>query len=101
LKTHRIEEETTILPDLIAEMVVQEVERFAGGEPLSNRAELISKLEDRAQRHYNADEKFREKVRNRQTWGRDWHYCFMRHWLAGEVPHLRLPASFANGEALR
>ena len=98
--SHTLESETAILPWVIADNVVREVEIHVSG-PLADREELIDKLSDQADAHYNADAKFRARVKRNNTWGRDWHYCFMRHWLCGLRPDLRLPASFANGEPLR
>ena len=59
---------------------------------------------DKAERQYQVNKRWGKKVRRNPTWGRDWLYCFMRHWLTGKfIPLLRsgeIPASFANGAPL-
>lgn len=98
-----IADETVILPEVIADAVVGELARhfhFKLGVDLPNTDVLAAKLADKAERHYAANPKFRAKVKKNNTFGRDWHYTFMRHWLAAELKDSRVPYSFANGEAL-
>lgn len=102
-----ISNETIILPEAIAESVVGELARhlhFNHNTELQDTAQLVSKLVDKAEAYYIADSKFRSKVKRDNTYGRDWLYTFMRHWLSSELlPLLRggkIPVSFSNGQAI-
>jgi len=107
-----LESETVILPGVIADNVVHEVCLYLYANYARDVSETVQEtwtqaLEDRANRLYAANEKWRAKVKRNNTYGRDYLYTFMRHWLAGEVRdtsqnlYSLLPASFANGEPLR
>jgi hypothetical protein len=85
-----IEDDTPILPDLVAESVVDEAARLAPGhadELLSRRAELAAALAARAKATYGADpdSAWSRSIRGAGNKGRDTLYAFMRHWLAGEL----------------
>jgi hypothetical protein len=93
-----MEKKTALMPDVIAETVVQEVERFLRADLPPDFAE---RLEAKARYLYGRHRHF-TKVLKRQS-GRDSLYMFMRHWTAGwlkreENPlYPRLPKHFAIG----
>lgn len=103
----RIEDDTPILPHVVADVVISEVERCF---PLKmsdreSRA-LADKLADRADRVYQVNEQFRRQIRARGDRGRDTLYAFTRHWLASELRRTRrgvfdqLPSDFRMGAPL-
>ena len=106
-KGHRIEDDTPILPYMVADNVIDEVGNCVPLDmsPAEQRA-LADKLADRADTVYASNETFRRKIRGRGNTGRDTLYAFMRHWLASELKKTRprvfakLPSSFMNGEQL-
>lgn len=95
-----IENDTPLLPVVVADAVVREVEQF-GGE-LANRDSLVTILADKAETIYQNNPRFRRRIR--AVYGREYLYAFMRHWLTGElsgyVNGKKLPESFAVGGAL-
>jgi hypothetical protein len=99
-------DDTILMPELIAESVVQELGYYL--HHIHNieldRKPLIAKLTEKAEKHYAANAEFRRKIKRNVTWGRDWHYVFMRHWLAAELLPLyqdrKIPQQFANGESI-
>lgn len=98
-----ISEDTCILPDVIADAVVREVSAYLQTKynvELANTEYLTMKLADYAEHIYQVRPDFRARFRCNATYGRDWLYCFMRHWLAAELKDSRIPASFANGAKL-
>lgn len=102
-KEYVIDQDTPILPYIVAGTVVQEVERYTG-EALSN--EYVEALVAHAHATYNADASFRRKIRAKGNKGRDTLYAFMRHWLAADLKkkqpdiYEQLPSGFASGEPL-
>jgi len=103
-----IAEDTPILPFVIADNVVRELGAYLYREhaiELDAPEALVKKLTSRAKAFYQANERWRKKVRRNPTFGRDWLYTYMRHWLASEKRDLlyagKIPWTFANGEALR
>jgi hypothetical protein len=90
-QTHRlIEDDTPILPELVAESVVDEATRLApdhADKLLSRRAELAAALTARANAVYEADHDsaWSKSIRGGGNRGRDTLYAFMRHWLAGDL----------------
>jgi hypothetical protein len=101
----RIEDDTPILPYVVADSVIGEVESYTGDEIPDKRA-LADHLADRADEVYQSDERFRRQIRAKGNKGRDQLYVFMRHWLSSELkqhhPEIfrKLPQSFWNGEPL-
>ena len=97
--THkRIEDETPILPFVIADSVTRELEKYLGRQ-LDSRESLIERIVAKGDGCYQHDECFRRMIRG--TNGRDYMYMFMRHWLAAELyPNIKVPQSFANGQEL-
>lgn len=95
--------DTPLLPHFIADAVVAEASGFLLTE-LGD--DLAPRLAARADHLYQVNPDVRRKLRAKGNAGRDYLYSFMRHWLHGllkaEQPRLadRLPASFANGQAL-
>jgi hypothetical protein len=115
VKHHDIADETDILPEIVAESVVDSVTTYlyyAGGKTAeaeqfnAERERLVEGLVGYAERVYDHNESFRKKLRSRGNRGRDTLYSFMRHWLSAEIkigmPNIArlIPASFANGEPL-
>jgi len=102
-----IQDDTPIVPHIVADTVINEVERCF---PLNmGRVEaraLADKLADRANLVYKKDENFRRRIRGRGNSGRDMLYAFMRHWLTAELAksrpdiYRRLPSDFAVGQPL-
>jgi len=85
-----IEDDTPIIPALVAESVVDEAARLApahAAELLSRRAELAAALAARANAAYEADPNstWSKSIRGAGNRGRDTLYAFMRHWLAGDL----------------
>jgi len=85
-----IEDDTPILPELVAESVVDEAARLAPGcasELLSRRDELAAALTARANAAYGADpdSTWSRSIRGAGNRGRDTLYAFMRHWLAADL----------------
>jgi hypothetical protein len=92
----RIENETPILPDVIADAVVRETLLYIGdhrskfpsrpraeAERALNDPELPAGLAGRAEIVYGKHEHFRKHIKSAN--GRDYLYAFMRHWLAADV----------------
>ena len=101
-----ISEETAILPNVIAESVVAELDSYllhTHKRGLIEHPRYAQILADRAERIYKIRPDLRARFRRNNTFGRNWLYCFMRHWLAAELKEFSqyIPVSFANGEPLR
>src|SRR5579859_380365 len=77
----KIERETMLLPEVIADNVVGELERFLGGGLLGAREHLA----EFAETVYANNDNFRRLLRSRSNRGRDSLYAFMRHWLTAWV----------------
>ena len=98
-----LERDTLLMPEVIAENVVREVEQFLGEEiPVRYLGWLAAK----AERCYAGHRQFHKLMRGRGDAPRDRLHVFMRHWLAGllglERPDLLacLPMGFSNGSKL-
>ncbi|HAB19046.1 MAG TPA: hypothetical protein PLX89_02350 [Verrucomicrobiota bacterium] len=99
----RIECETPLLPEVIAEGVWGEAcELLRSRLPVS----WIQRLADRAETLYVRNARFRRRLQEPGNRGRDWLWAFTRHWLAALIhehrPHLsnQLPSCFSNGVAI-
>ena len=98
-----LEQDTDLMPWLIAETVCAEVARFLAVE-LPDRYAVW--LDAKAERCYSGRRHFYKLMQGRGNAARDRLYMFMRHWLASflhlERPDLFrcLPVSFANGRRL-
>jgi hypothetical protein len=98
-----LERDTLLLPDAIAESVVQEAERF-----LSARLpdEFGERLAAKAHFLYPRHEHFHQMLNRPGNMGRNNLYMYMRHWTAGWLKRerralfKRLPRDFALGNAL-
>lgn len=115
-RTSRIEDDTAILPGVVAESVVHEVVAFLTKNDLDDLAgtlyrdqqKFIKALWKKAQEVYTKNSDFKKKIRQRGNKGRDSLYSFMRHWLVdlfNKSPSYRqlngvLPSSYAMGRAL-
>ena len=101
MKEHIIEKETMLLPSVVADCVIQELECWFR-QAFHMREEMHAALCERAQGCYQHNERFRKWLK-RPKQGRDYLYSFMRHWLTGEVkdryPALypKLPYEYWNG----
>jgi hypothetical protein len=102
----RIEDDTAILPWVVADCVIREIERYLwpkGDQGLRGpnaSDDLADKLAEKANTVYQHNKRFRKAIRSKNgNYGRDYLYSFMRHWVAGECLDrgLSVPASFANG----
>lgn len=76
-----IERDTPIVPLLVAEAVVGEVERHVGL-PLARRRDVMDRLWLLAESQYAHDEPWAKRLRARGNRGRDFLYGQMRRWLA-------------------
>ncbi|MCW5554171.1 MAG: hypothetical protein KIS67_18690 [Verrucomicrobiae bacterium] len=101
----RIELDTPILPELLADGVCEEVTAWLGlPTPLPRR--WVLELAGYANTVYAHSERFRRRVRGGGDRGRDQLQAFMRHWLAALLrsrrPDLfaRLPADYCIGSDL-
>ena len=112
-----IEDDTCIIPHVVADGVVQEVAvAFSDADFLpvaatafvddaaAQRA-MSDRLAKRADETYAANESFAKRINGRGNSGRDTLYAFMRHWAAadvrtelGEEASKALPDGFARGE---
>ena len=99
----RIEEDTIILPQLIARFVCEEASLWLG-EPFP--VEWQTELALHANMLYQNNPSVRQIIRKRGNAGRDWLIAFMRHWLFALLlwrrPELsrRLPDSYWSGKEL-
>jgi len=100
-KRHSIEQETALLPQVIADSVCLEAATYLQSEKLMG---YTGQLVGRAENTYAVNARWRRQLQRQD--GRDVLYSFMRHWLAAllkkEQPRLfaELPPSFANGQQL-
>lgn len=96
----RIVRETCLLPEVVAETVCDELATHLDLDgDLRRHAPALAR---RAAACYDANERFRRKLRDRS--GRETLYAFCRHWLSGEIkehdPALfpKIPNGFLMGE---
>jgi hypothetical protein len=98
-----LERDTLLMPDAIAESVVQEVERFLKTDLPANFAE---RLAARAHHLYPRHKHFHKGLNRSGNRGRENLYMFIRHWTAGWLKrernplHKKLPWSFGMGQRL-
>lgn len=104
LTQDQIENKTGLLLNLIAEIVFGEAASISEKVVYENKERDAAKLVERFMAVINANEFFRKKVFGKGNLGRDWTYCFMRHWMASlmigdyEVDRNTLKfKDFANG----
>ncbi len=103
------EDETGVLPEVVAQVVWEEASRWLG---VSLPKSWVIQLARKARNRYKHDSRFHaillgpEASDFNYTFGRDSLYVFMRHWLAAlllrhdDALYRCLPASFANGHEL-
>jgi hypothetical protein len=99
-----LEQDTQLMPWLIAETVCEEVSQFLDVELPARYAVW---LDAKAELCYGGHRHFRKLMRGRGNAPRDWLYVFMRHWLAS-ILHLErpdlcrcLPVEFCCGKRLQ
>jgi len=84
-----MEDETALMPEIVAETVYDEFMSFVPEELYESVYEMrdgyIDTLADRARSIYEANEDFRKKLNASGDRGRDTLYMFMRHWLSSLV----------------
>ncbi len=96
----QLERDTLLWPEVIAETVVREAERFLNADLPAGFAE---RLADRAYYLYPRNRHFHKALNRPGNSGRDILYVFMRHWTAGWLRRERhplrkkLPDSYAMG----
>lgn len=95
-----ISEDTPLIPEIIADIVVREAGNLI--EHALAPAEAVSRLAARAERHYAGDGGPQFAKRIRSTHGREYLHAFMRHWLATElieagVSRCQLPYEWGTG----
>jgi hypothetical protein len=114
-KPRKIEDETPIMPWIIADAVVDEVARYLRAQGYRKEEAAVDRMKEewsrwlhaRANQIYTHDDRFRRQIKGpKGNQGRDRMYMWMRHWLTGRmvddlpaVPWL-LPPGFASGRAL-
>lgn len=86
---HTIYDDTSIIPEAVAEVVVEEAILLLNLDITPNaQSELRHYLTGYAEAIYSHNPKFRSKVRseaNNGNAGRDYLYAYMRHWLTGKL----------------
>ena len=98
-----LERDTLLMPEAIAESVVQEAERFLGVELPKGYAE---RLAAKAHHLYPRHKHFHKMLNRPGNKGRDNLYVYMRHWTCGWLKrerhalYKRLPWEYALGKAL-
>jgi hypothetical protein len=98
-----LERDTLLVPEWIAESVVQEAERFLKADLPDGFAE---RLAARAYYLYPRQRHFRKGLNRSGNGGRETLLMFMRHWTAGWLRrernplHKKLPYSFGMGQRL-
>jgi hypothetical protein len=86
-----MEDATALLPEVVADAVIGEVESYVGGD--GSLRQYADELGDRARAIYGANADFAKKLRRES--GRETLYSFMRHWLAALLKKKR-PDVFAK-----
>ncbi|HLX60672.1 MAG TPA: hypothetical protein VKX17_05265 [Planctomycetota bacterium] len=103
-RRHRLESETPLLPELVAQRVLGEAERWL---EVRLPDEWTRSLARRAAACYQRNPRFRYWLRRPGNAGREWLYAFMRHWLSALIlrnrPHLyrALPFDYCVGAPLK
>jgi len=98
-----LERDTLLMPDVIAENVVREVELFLGEEFPARYAVWLA---TKAELCYSARRHYYRTLRRSGNAAREWLCVYMRHWLDSllglERPDLHhcLPREFGNGQQL-
>ena len=98
-----LERDTLLMPDAIAESVVQEVEAFLG---TTLAEDFADRLAAKAHRLYPRHRHFHKMLNRPGNAGRDNLYAYMRHWTAGWLKRERsalykkLPWEFGQGRRL-
>lgn len=83
-----IENDTVILPDIVANAVIEQANHLLNINLLSTRPDLMGWLTGYATAVYANNPHFRKKIQsnaNKGNAGRDWLYSFMQHWLSAEI----------------
>lgn len=94
IRNRLFEEETSLIPEVVALVVVEEMERHL---KTALPRSYVADLADKARTCYAHNDRVRRRLRAPGDHGREWLYVFMRHWLAARLqadrPHLyaRLP----------
>jgi len=98
-----LERDTLLVPEWIAESVVQEAERFLNADLPAN---FIERLAAKAHYLYPRHKHFRKGLNRPGNGGRATLYMFMRHWTAAWLKreryalHKKLPWSYSLGQRL-
>jgi hypothetical protein len=85
---HDIESDTSIIPDSLAETVLEDAARLLGRPLDDERRRLIDHLVERAEHFHTGNPKFRKNVRSEADHGnagRDYLYGYMCHWISSEL----------------
>ena len=93
-----ISDDTPLIPELIADMVIGEAGPLIEHAP----ADPLARLAARAERHYQGAGGPQFAKRLRSKCGREYLHAFMRHWLAAElieagVSRCQLPYEWGTG----
>lgn len=98
-----LERDTLLVPEWVAESVVQEVERFLDAKL---RDDFAERLAAKAHYLYPRHAHFQKMLKRPGNRGRDNLYMYMRHWTASWLKrerralYKRLPWSYAQGQRL-
>jgi hypothetical protein len=99
----KLERDTALWPEVIAECVVREAERFLAADL---PADYPARLAARAYHLYPRNKHFRKLLNEPGNRGREALYMFMRHWTCGWLKrersplHPKLPWEYALGKRL-
>lgn len=98
----RIADSTPILPLVIADCVVGEVENYLRRD-LPEREAFVTQLAETADQLYKHSPRWHRRIKG--NLGRDYLYSFMRHWLSAMLkdfwpPFSHVPQTFWSGEQL-
>ena len=85
LVTSDLHTETILLPDVMAEKIIEELIYMGVEQQEAAQAELVKHLIDRAEKTFTASADFRKKVKAKGNAGHDSLYSFMRHWASAYI----------------
>lgn len=103
LVTSDIHTETILLPDVMAEKIIEELIYMGVAQTEAAQSELVNHLIERAEKTFKSSAEFRKKLKAKGNAGRDSLYSFMRHWASAYIKKhdpaqfKKLSKGFSNG----
>ena len=114
MKKYKIEDDTSIVSIIVADVIVNEVGTFIAkkhkemtDEYYKKENEMIAFLTKYQEGIYQNNSQWRKDMQSKGVRGRDMLYCFMRHWLSSwllnnmKSIYRTLPDSFKMGHELK